>query len=292
MILGLLILTAALERTGVTDLAGRAVLRHADDNPDRLLLILMAASAAIGAFMSNTASTAFFLPIVIGIAKKSGISASKLLMPLAFSSIVSSSVTLVSTSTNMVVSGMITAYGMPAMGMFELAPVGIPITLVGLAYMFLVRRFIPDRPAAADLIEEFGVRPYLSEIVIQPGSNLAGKTLGQANVAQQLGLTVLRILRDKNQNVAVRANTTLREGDTLIVEGRQADILKIKDTAGVEIVADAKVSASDLAMENTASWQRLSSCPAPHCSGAPCAESVFARATERRSSASITTELM
>jgi di/tricarboxylate transporter len=251
MILGLLILTAALERTGVTDLAGRVVLRHADDNPDRLLLIVMAASAGIGAFMSNTASTAFFLPVVIGIAKKAGISPSKLLMPLAFSSIVSSSVTLVSTSTNMVVSGMMVAYDMPAMGMFELAPVGIPITLIGLAYMFLVRRFIPDRPAGDDLIEEFGVRPYLSEIVIQPGSNLAGKTLGEANVAQQLGLTVLRILRDNSQKLAVRAKTTLREGDTLIVEGSQADILKIKDTAGVEIVADAKVSASDLAMENT-----------------------------------------
>ena len=251
MILGLLILTAALERTGVTDLAGRAVLRHADDNPDRLLLIVMTAAATMSAFVSNTASTAFFLPIVIGIARKSGISASKLLMPLAFSSIVSSSVTLVSTSTNMVVSGMMTAYEMPAMGMFELSPVGIPITLVGLAYMFLVRRFIPDRPAAADLIEEFGVRPYLSEIIIQPGSNLAGKTLSQANVAQQLGLTVLRILRDKKQNVVVRTNTTLQEGDILIVEGSQADILKIKDTAGVEIVADAKVAASDLAMENT-----------------------------------------
>ncbi|HVJ58404.1 MAG TPA: SLC13 family permease [Terrimicrobiaceae bacterium] len=251
MILGLLILTAALERTGVTDLAGRAVLRHADDSPDRLLLIIMAASAGIGAFMSNTASTAFFLPVVIGIAKKAGISPSKLLMPLAFSSIVSSSVTLVSTSTNMVVSGMMIAYGMPAMGMFELAPVGIPITLIGLAYMFLIRRFIPDRQAGDDLIEEFGVRPYLSEIVIQPGSNLAGKTLGEANVAQQLGLTVLRILRDNSQKLAVRAKTTLREGDTLIVEGSQADILKIKDTAGVEIVADAKVSASDLAMENT-----------------------------------------
>ena len=251
MILGLLILTAALERTGVTDLAGRVVLRHADDNPDRLLLIVMAASAGIGAFMSNTASTAFFLPVVIGIAKKAGISPSKLLMPLAFSSIVSSSVTLVSTSTNMVVSGMMIAYGMPAMGMFELAPVGIPITLIGLAYMFLIRRFIPDRQAGDDLIEEFGVRPYLSEIVIQPGSNLAGKTLGEANVAQQLGLTVIRILRDNSQKLAVRAKTTLREGDTLIVEGSQADILKIKDTAGVEIVADAKVSASDLAMENT-----------------------------------------
>jgi di/tricarboxylate transporter len=252
MILGLLILTAALERTGVAELAGRAVLRRAEDNPDRLLWIVMLASAGLGAFISNTASTAFFLPVVLGIAKKSGISASKLLMPLAFSSIVTSSVTLVSTSTNLVVSGMMSAYRMSPMGMFELAPVGLPIAAVGLAYMFLARRFIPDRPAPGELIEEFGVRPYLSEIVIQPGSNLAGKTLGEANVAQQLGLTVLRILRNKNRKLTPRANTMLREGDTLIVEGGQADIVKIKDTAGVEIVADAQVSDADLAAENSA----------------------------------------
>jgi di/tricarboxylate transporter len=253
MILGLLILTAALERTGVADLAGRAVLRRAEASPDRLLWIVMLASAGLGAFISNTASTAFFLPVVLGIAKKADISASKLLMPLAFSSIVTSSVTLVSTSTNMVVSGMMSAYRMSPMGMFELAPVGLPVAVVGLVYMFLARRFIPERAAPSELIEEFGVRPYLSEIVVQPGSNLAGRTLGEANVAQQLGLTVLRILRkEKNQKLPARADTMLREGDTLIVEGSQADILKIKDTAGVEIVADAKLSDRDLAAENSA----------------------------------------
>jgi di/tricarboxylate transporter len=251
MILGLLILTAALERTGVADLAGRAVLRRAEANPDRLLWIVMLASAGLGAFVSNTASAAFFLPVVLGIAKKSGISPSKLLMPLAFSSIVTSSVTLVSTSTNMVVSGMISAYRMPPMGMFELAPVGLPIAAVGLVYMYMARRFIPDRAPPAELIEEFGVRPYLSEIVVQPGSSLAGKTLGESNFAQQLGLTVLRILRNKKR-LPASADAMVHEGDTLIVEGSQADLLKIKDTAGVEIVADAHVSDADLAAENSA----------------------------------------
>jgi di/tricarboxylate transporter len=132
MILGLLILTAALKRTGVVELAGRVVLRQTGKDPDRLYWVVIVVSAGLGAFISNTASTAFFLPIVFGIAKKAGISASKLLMPLAFAGILTSSVTLVSTSTNMVVSGMIKNYGMPEMGMFELAPVGIPIAIAGL----------------------------------------------------------------------------------------------------------------------------------------------------------------
>ena len=96
------------------------------------------------------------------------------------------------------------------------------------------------------------MRPYLSEIVIQPGSALAGKTLGDANVGQQLGLEVLRIIRDKNQNITPRANTALKEGDVLLVEGSQEDIVKIKDTAGVEIIADARLSDPDLATEDTA----------------------------------------
>ena len=252
MILGLLILTAALERTGVVDLAGRAVLRHAGTSPDRLLLIVMLASAGIGAFISNTASTAFFLPMVFGIAKKSGVSVSKLLMPLAFSSIVTSSVTLVSTSTNMVVTGMMTRHGLPPMGMFELAPVGIPIAVVGIVYMYLARRFIPDRAAPTELTEEFGVGSYLSEIVVLPGSALAGKTLAEANVGQQLGLEVLRIIRGEEESIAPRASTVLAEGDVLLVEGSQEDILMIKDTAGIEIIADAKLSDADLATGDTA----------------------------------------
>ena len=251
MILGLLILTAALERTGVVDLAGRAVLRHAGTSPDRLLLIVMLASAGIGAFISNTASTAFFLPMVFGIAKKSGVSVSKLLMPLAFSSIVTSSVTLVSTSTNMVVTGMMTRHGLPPMGMFELAPVGIPIAVVGIVYMYLARRFIPDRAAPTELTEEFGVGSYLSEIVVLPGSALAGKTLAEANVGQQLGLEVLRIIRGEEESIAPRASTVLAEGDVLLVEGSQEDILMIKDTAGIEIIADAKLSDADLATGDT-----------------------------------------
>jgi di/tricarboxylate transporter len=250
MILGLLILTAALERTGVVELAGRIGLRHAGANPDRLLWIVMIASATVGAFISNTASTAFFLPVVFGIARKAGVSVSKLLMPLAFSSILTSSVTLISTSTNLVVSGMLTQHQMAPMGMFELAPVGVPIAVVGLVYMFLARRFVPDRVAPAELTEEFGVRPYLSELVILPDSKLVGKALGDADVARELGLEVLRIIRDDEHHIVPHASTIIEAGDILIVAGREEDILKIKDTAGVEIVADAKLSDPDLTTED------------------------------------------
>lgn len=252
MILGLLILTAALVRTGVVEMAGNAILRRTGDHPMRLMVVIALSAAALGAFISNTASTAFFLPIVIGLANRTRVSASKLLMPLAFASILSSSVTLVSTSTNIVVSGLITRYDLPPIGMFELAPVGVPIAIVGLVYVLtLGRRMIPERSPADELTEEFGLRPYLSELVILPDSPMIGKTLAETGLGRDLDLTVLRVARAKASYLVPRGNLRLEEGDTLLVEGQKEQILKVKSTGGVDIKADARLSDPDLEEKDT-----------------------------------------
>ncbi len=242
IILGLLIMTAALLRTGVMDLTARLILKHTGDKPTHLLLVIMLTSAGIGAFVSNTASTAFFVPIVIGIANRAKISPSKLLMPLAFSSILSSSVTLISTSTNLVVSGLLRQYKMEPMGMFELAPVGIPIAIVGLAYMYFARHWIPDRAHSSDLIGDFGMRPYLSELMILPSSPMAGQTVEQAAFAKDLGVNVIQIVREKTKVLLPDPALRLEPNDVLMVEGNTEQLLKIKDTAGIDIKADAKLA--------------------------------------------------
>lgn len=258
MIIGLLIMTAALLKAGVVDIVGRFILRHVGTGANLLMLAMMLTVAMLSAFISNTAAAAFFIPIAIGVAVKAGISPSRLLMPVAFAAILTSSVSLISTSSNLVVSGLMTNAGLRPMGMFELAPVGIPIALVGLAYVFFVGRYwIPDRTAPADLIEEFGIRSYLTEAVILPNSSLIGKTLAESGLGQELGLTVLRILRSKDQYLMPRSDTILQAGDNLLVEGVQEEVLKIKDTAGIEIKADAKLSDPSLRSEETALVEAL-----------------------------------
>ena len=121
---------------GVVEIAGRYIFDLAGRNPAVFLPVIMVSVAVVSAFMSNTAATAFFVPLVIGYAAKIGASPSKFLLPLAFSSILTSSVTLISTSTNLVVSDLLTRYQQPPMGMFELAPVGIPIAVVGILYVW------------------------------------------------------------------------------------------------------------------------------------------------------------
>jgi len=258
MIIGLLIMTAALLKAGVVDIVGRFILQRVGKSVNLLLLSIMVAVAGLSAFISNTAAAAFFIPVAIGIAAKSKMSASRLLMPVAFAAILTSSVTLISTSTNLVVSGLMTNAGLPPMGMFELAPVGIPIALAGLAYMFFVGRYwIPDRAAPEDLIEGFGIRSYLTEVLVLPDSSLAGKPLSESGLGADLDLTVLRVVRNKDQHLMPRSNMIVQPGDILLVEGPRAEILKVKDTAGIEIKADVKLSDPNLRSEDAALVEAL-----------------------------------
>jgi len=246
-IFGLLVMTAALVRTGVVDIAGAALFKFGSSNPTRLLIIIIVAACLIGAFMSNTAATAFFLPLVLGVAQKTKTSPSKLLMPLAFASILSSSITLVSTSTNLVVNGMMVKYKMEPMGMFELAPVGIPIAVIGLIYVLTIgRRLIPDRTSGMDASENVIDHLYLTEVVILPSSPLVGKTLALAAFGSKLDLNVLKVIRNKEQYFNPRAELMLKAGDMLLVEGQRDSILKIKDEQGIDIKAESKFAGNDL----------------------------------------------
>jgi len=249
MILGILIMTEALGRTGVTDAIGRWLLRRTHTDERTFLVVVMVAAVVVGAFMSNTAATAFFLPIVIGLARRAKLSPAKFLMPLAFASILASSVTLIGTSTNIVVSGMMSDYGMPGIGMFELAPVGLPIALVGLVYMLLLgRRLVPDRIPEEDL-EEFSARIYLSELLVKADSPLAGQTLHEAGLGEKLDLKVLRIIRDGSRYIVPRSSTRLDEDDVLLVEGEREDILRVKDMDAIDIKAEAELPDYDLEPE-------------------------------------------
>jgi di/tricarboxylate transporter len=258
MILGLLIMTSALVHTGVVELVGRALIRHAGTRTNTLLAAVMIATAGLSAFISNTAAAAFFLPVVLGIAAKSKVSPSALLMPVAFASILTSSVTLISTSTNLVISGLMSNAGLAPMGMFELAPVGIPVAVAGLVYMFFIgRRLIPDRGGSEGLLEEFGVRSYITEVLVLPKSPLVGKSLAEANLGRDLDLSVVRVLRDPNQYLWPRQEMVIRAGDVLLVEGVRQHVLQVKDTAGIEIRADVTLSDPDLRTEDVSLVEAL-----------------------------------
>lgn len=261
-IAGLFVLTGGLVKTGVVDLVGRRLHRIAGGNEFKLTTLVMFTAAACASVMKNTTTTAMFVPVVLGIAHRARVQPSKLLMPLAFGAILGGTCTLIGTSTNLAVSGALAKLGqngellqrfnigpqsLAPFTMFELTPVGIAIVVVGMLYMLLLGlRLLPSRGSADSLVEQYGMRQYISEVVIVEGSPLAGKTLAEGNLSEMLDLTVIGIIRGTQGRLPPRGEEVLQKGDLLLVQGRMEDILRVKDEAGIEIRPDFELQSHDL----------------------------------------------
>lgn len=252
-IAGLFILTGGLVKTGVVDTVGRRLQRIAGGSEFRLTVLIMLVAAMCAAVMKNTTTTAMFVPVVLGLSERTRIAPSKLMMPLAFGAILGGTCTLIGTSTNLAVSGAITRYGMQPFSMFELTWVGVPIVLVGMLYMLLIGlRLLPRRGGEDSLAEQYHIREYLSEVIVTEASPLVGKTLKDANLSNDLDLTVVGIVRGKQGRIAPTASQVIEADDLLLVQGRVEDILRVKSEAGIEIKADFKLSDNVLETEDAA----------------------------------------
>jgi uncharacterized repeat protein (TIGR01451 family) len=240
---GLFILTGGLVKTGVIDVIGRRLHRIAGGREFNLTVLVMVTAAACAAVLKNTTTTAMFVPVVLGMCARARVPPSKLMMPLAFGAILGGTCTLIGTSTNLAVSGAIQRYGMPPFSMFELTPVGVAIVAIGLLYMLLLGlRLLPRRGGAEELTEQYHIREYMSEVLVLPGSPLVGKTLAEANLSDELDLTVVGILRGKQGRIAPSGREKVEAEDLLLVQGRIEDILRVKNETGIEIRADFKLS--------------------------------------------------
>jgi di/tricarboxylate transporter len=238
MILGLLILTAALVRTGIVQMLSRRILQSVGNSKNRLFWIITGSAGLLSAFISNTATAAFYTPMTIGLSRRLKIHPSKMLMPMAFATILASSVTLVGTSTNVVVSGLLTQYGLPPLGMFELTAVGVPILIVGLLYMFFIgRHLIPVRDSKEQDLQ-MDILAYCSEFKVTPNSPWAGKSLNEIGLGQEYDLYVLRILKDTGIPVEPRASTILQPGDRVLIEGNKNNLIALREENLVEFTGE------------------------------------------------------
>lgn len=238
------IISGALQKSGIMEALGNVLYRFAKGSDNRLLLLIMTVVAAVSAFMNNTTVTAVSVPPVIGIARQAKISASKLLMPVAFASLLSSAVTLISTSTNVAVSGFIARSGMQPLSMFEAAPIGVIVTVVGITYMMLIgKRLLPDYKDES-LTEEYAMREYLSEIIVMPDSRMIGQRIFASDLSKS-DFRILEVVRDKEKFLPT-PRTKIEAGDVLLVEGKVEELMKVKETAGIEIHAEVKLGDLDL----------------------------------------------
>jgi di/tricarboxylate transporter len=232
------VLSAALVRTGAVDVLGRRLARWSAGRELRLLVVSLALVIPLSAFMNNTPVMLVMIPVVMGVARDMNVAPSRIFMPLSFASQMGGTLTLIGTSTNLLVAGLVLDLGLERLGLFDITGPALILTLVGVAYLLTVGRWLtPTRTSPDDLVQAYQLREYLSVLHIEPGSPLSGGSLGELRFGSQFGLHVVGIDRGQHRIHAPRAGTILQEGDFLLVEGKIENIAKIEEAVGVRIAA-------------------------------------------------------
>ncbi len=228
-ILSIFFISEGLRQTGVTHVIGGYLLRWSGGEERRAVLVTTLAAATLSLFMNNIAAAGVLLPAVISLSRQSRIAPSKLLMPLAFGTILGGMATLLATA-NIIVSGTLRQAGLAPFNLLDFFPIGSMVVVVGAGYMvFFGRRLLPARDPAglsaraarlrAELAGLYGLEKSLCEVVVQPGSPLAGLSLWQGDWAQRCGLSVVALARNGQVVVAPAREEIVLAGDVLLAQG-------------------------------------------------------------------------
>ncbi len=229
------ILSGGLSRTGVAGMLGRQVLRLAGHSEMRLVMVIMVTSASLSAFMNNVGVAALLLPVVMDISRKTGRAPSRLLMPLAYSSLLGGLMTQIGTPPNILVTAALEENGLEPFKLFDFAPAGGAVVVAGIAYMALIgRRILPKRdPArelageAVDLEQVYHLQERLFVIDVPEGSPLAGMSLAESKVGSALALNVMGIIRGNRLELAPNPGIRFEPGDRLVVQGQRTALSEL-----------------------------------------------------------------
>lgn len=214
------VLSASLEKSGVVDLVGDYLGEGLKRRYAVAWLALLAMTAIFSGFINNTAVVAILIPILLSSSDEAGVSPTKLLMPVSFASMFGGLTTLIGTSTNLIVSSIVEEHGQPALGMFEFTSMGACFLVVGLAYMWIVRRWLPERrEAREEMTSSFALRDYLTELRVGEAAGAVGARLDESLRAPGLDLDVLAIARDDDVFEQPGDDFVLETGDVVRIRG-------------------------------------------------------------------------
>jgi len=228
MIAGLFVIGEGLHRTGVAAWVGQRIATLGRGNESYLILLLMPAVAFLSAFMSSTGVVAIFIPVVMSLAREAGLSPRRLLLPLAFASLIGGMLTLIGTPPNIAASRALVDAGLSGFSFFDFTPVGLAILVAGVLYMLsLGRRLLPaemsvepaSRPSLREMALNYGLEEGLHRLQVKRDSLLREMTVGEIGMRRNYGITVIAVERHGGLLTAlmpVLIETRLRAGDVLI----------------------------------------------------------------------------
>jgi len=272
----LFVVGGAISQTGLAGMIGRRVLRIAGTNERKLTIVLFLAVALLSSFMSNTGTVAVLLPAVVILARTANISPSKLLIPMAYGSLVGGAMTLIGTPPNLIVSEVLMNAGYEPFTFFSFMPAGLVLVFVGIVYMLVIgRHLLPDREQGLpenvtmpepkeEIVDRYQLPDNIFRLRVRLWSKLIEKSLADAHFGDEYNVTVLEILRreeprpalrlvrpktNENQEIKRRsivpeADFLIEADDILIVQGDAHDIGRVAAVwaMGVQAATEANVT--------------------------------------------------
>ena len=245
------VLSAALERTGTIEALGEWFEKLAGRKELRVLLVLMLIVAVLSAFVNNTPVVVVFMPIVLALARKHDLVASRFLIPLSYAAIVGGTCTIIGTSTNLVASGIAKESGLEEFGMFEVSKLGIVFVIVTFIYMlFIGRKLLLDRVTLSTLFDSNEGKEFLTSVIISDDSELIGKKISETSLSKIRNFRVLEVSRSGKKINSPVKEITFSSGDKLLVKSRIEGVVDAGGNAGVELGIEGGLGLQELQTES------------------------------------------
>ncbi len=236
-IAAMFVMSAALVRTGVVARATEFATKSARKRPKTLLVVGAIVVMILSAFMNNTPILVVLMPIVIRLGKDLDISASRLLIPLSYFTIIGGMLTLLGTSTNLLVDGVARKSGLAPFTIFEVLPVGIFIAAGALAYIFLIgRHLLPVRASMAEMLVDRKRSNFFTEVMVPEDSSILGRNVMEVEAFKRQGMRVIDLIRGDESLRRQFPDVELEAGDRVVLRTGMEELLSLKENKSLEMV--------------------------------------------------------
>ena len=252
----LFIISGGLYQTGVATILGRYIARMGGKSEIGIIAAIMVVGAIMSSIMNNVTATAIMLPGVMVIALKANIAPSRILMPLAYGTILGGMLTLVGTHPNIIASALLEDVTGQALHFFDFTLIGLTLVVLGIAYMvFIGRHILPDKPIEEKMRHSttpevlpsiYRLEERLFELRIPKGSKLVGKTLAESELGTKYGINVLGIMRARLRRLAPKRDDRINGDDRIVIQGREADVKKLVSEYELQIRRKGSVQQEDI----------------------------------------------
>jgi di/tricarboxylate transporter len=249
------ILSEGLTRTGIANVISRQVMRLAGRREIPMIIVIMITAAVLSAFMNNIGVAALMLPVVVDVARRTRIPVSRLLMPLAYATLLGGLMTLIGTPPNLLVGEALTQNGYESFALFDFTPVGGVVMVTGVIFVALIGRLMLPRTRAErskhrsqrSLRSRYKLQERTFMMRVPVDSVLVGKTLGETRIGTSTGLIILALVRFGRSEPLPGRQTVLRAGDQILVQGRLDQFAELQRLSGLVIEREAPVLKSMVA---------------------------------------------